>query len=59
MGAVLMLKGYSGCYASRALTDVESWYVQIERELLAIVWSCHKIDQYKYGGEIVHVESDH
>ena len=47
------------CYSSSTLTDVESRYVQIERELLAIVWSCHKFDQYKYGGDIVHVESDH
>ena len=59
LGAVLLQKGQPVCYASRALTDVESRYAQIEKELLAIVWSCHKFDQYIYGREIVHVESDH
>ena len=59
LGAVLLQKGQPVCYASRALTDVESRYAQIEKELLAIVWSCHKFDQYIYGRDIVHVESDH
>ena len=34
-------------------------YAQIEKELLANVWSCHKFDQYIYGRDIVHVESDY
>ena len=59
LGAVLMQKGQPVCYASRALTDTETRYAQIEKELLAIVWSCHKFDQYIYGRDIVHVESDH
>lgn len=59
LGAVLMLKGQPVCYTSRALTDVENRYDQSEKELLAIVWSCHKLDQYIYDREIVHVESDH
>ena len=59
LGAVLMQKGQPVCYASRALTDTETRYAQIEKELLAIVWSCHKFGQYIYGRDIVHVESDH
>ena len=59
LGAFLMQKGQPVCYASRALTDVETRYAQIEKELLAILWSCHKFDQYIYGQDIVHVESDH
>ena len=59
LGAVLLQKGQPVCYASRALAYIESRYAQIEKELLAIVWSCHKFDQYIYGREIVHVESDH
>ena len=59
LGAVLMQKGQPVCYASRALTDTETRYAQIEKELLAIVWSCHKFDQYIYGRDIVNVESAH
>lgn len=59
MGAVLMQNGQPVCYASRALTDTERRYAQIEKELLAIVWSCKKFDQYIYGRNIVHIESDH
>ena len=46
-------------YASRALTDTERRYAQIEKQLLAFVWSCKKFDQYIYGRDIVHIESDH
>ncbi len=46
-------------YASRALTDTETRYAQIEKELLAIVWATNKFDQYILGRDIVHIESDH
>ena len=59
VGVVLMQNGQPICYASRALTDTETRYAQIEKELLAIVWSCHKFDQYIYGRDVVHVDSDH
>ncbi|RLJ22758.1 hypothetical protein DJ031_00290, partial [bacterium endosymbiont of Escarpia laminata] len=59
LGAVLMQNGQPVSYASRALTDTETRYAQIEKELLAIVWSCDKFDQYIYGRDVVTIESDH
>ena len=46
-------------YASRALTDAETRYAQIEKELLAIVFACERFDVYIYGRDVVKVESDH
>jgi hypothetical protein len=48
-------------YASRVLTPVEIRYSQIEREALAIVWSCHKFHYfhlYLYGTQFS-VITDH
>ena len=45
-------------YASRALTPTETNYVQIEKELLAIVFGVERFHQYTYGRK-VDVESDH
>ena len=59
LGAVLMQKGQPIAFASRALTDTETRYAQIEKELLAIVWSTDKFNQYILGREVVHIESDH
>ena len=59
LGAVLLQDGQPVCYASRALSDTESWYAQIEKELLAITWACDKFDQYLYGRDKVTVETDH
>ena len=59
MGAVLMQNGQPITYASRALTNMETSYAQIEKELLAIVWSTNKFDQYILGREVVHIESNH
>ena len=58
LGAVLLQEGRPVCYASRALTTTEENYAQIEKELLAIVFSCEKFDQYVYGRHIT-VHSDH
>jgi hypothetical protein len=47
-------------YASRALTETETRYAQIEKELLAIVWAPNKFDQYILGREmpIIHIHYD-
>lgn len=37
------------CYASRALTDVETRYMQTEKEALAIVWACERLHHYLFG----------
>ena len=37
------------CYVSRALTDVETRYMQAEKEALAIVWACERLHHYLFG----------
>lgn len=58
IGAVLLQDGQPVAYGSRALTDCQQRYAQIEKELLAIVYGCEKFHQYVYGKEI-QVESHH
>ena len=59
LGEGLLQDGLRLVYASRALTATERNYTQIEKELLAIVFACEKFDQYMYGREKMHVQSDH
>ena len=54
-----MQNGQPVAYASRALTPSETRYAQIEKELLAIVFSCDRFEAYVYGRELVNIESDH
>uniref|UniRef100_A0A3P9J671 ribonuclease H n=1 Tax=Oryzias latipes TaxID=8090 RepID=A0A3P9J671_ORYLA len=49
LGAVLLQEGQPVAYGSRALTDCQKRYAQIEKELLAIVFGCEKFHQYLYG----------
>ena len=58
LGAVLAQKSQNAnssgevhivAYASRALTDVETWYSQTEKEGLAIIWGCERFHLYLYG----------
>ena len=58
LGAVLLQEGQPICYASRALTYTEKRYAQIEKELLGMLWSCDKFDQYIYGRDIVTIGCD-
>ena len=58
LGAVLLQSDRPVAYASRALTDPETRYAQIEKELLAIVFSVEKFHQYTFGRP-VKVQSDH
>ena len=45
-------------YASRSMSKAERNYATIEKELLAIVWSCERFHAYIYGYAII-IESDH
>ena len=58
LGAALLQKNQPVAYASRALTGAEMNYVQIEKELLAVVFGMEKFHQYVYG-QTVTVHSDH
>lgn len=58
LGALLLQEGKPVAYASRALSDAETRYAQIEKELLAVVFAFSKFHQYVYGKDVV-VESDH
>ena len=58
LGAVITQNGQPVAFASRALTEVETRYAQIEKELLAVVFGLETFHQYTYG-RLVTVESDH
>ena len=58
IGTVLLQNGQPVAYASKALTDIEQRYSQIEKELLAIVYAASHFEQYIYGKE-TKIETDH
>ena len=58
LGAALLQEGRPLAYASRALSDTETRYATIEKEMLAIVFALEKWHQYTYGRHIT-VYSDH
>ena len=58
LGACILQDGKPIAFASKSLTDTEMRYMNIERELLAIVFGCEKFHTYLYGRSFV-VESDH
>ncbi|XP_064637067.1 uncharacterized protein K02A2.6-like [Lineus longissimus] len=58
LGAALLQYGKPIAYASRALTDCETRYATIEKEMLAVIFALEKWYQYTYGRKIT-VNSDH
>jgi len=58
LGGVLLQDRRPVAYASRSLTDAESRYAQIEKELLAVQFSLERFNQYTYGKRVT-IESDH
>ena len=46
-------------YASRALTNTEQKYAQIEKEMLAVVFGCLRFHKLIYGKSDVVIQSDH
>jgi hypothetical protein len=53
-----ILQNGQPAYTSRALTDTETRYAQIEKELLAVVFGLQKFHQYTYGRKVT-VHTDH
>ena len=49
ISAILIQEGRPVVYASRALTPVEQRYSQLEREALAVIWSCEHLNIYLQG----------
>ena len=45
-------------YASRAMSETEQRYSQIEKEALALVWACERFSDYVVG-KSVELETDH
>ena len=58
LGACLLQDDQPIAYASKSLTDTETRYANIERELLAIVFACQRFNTYVLGRPFT-VESDH
>ena len=59
LGAVLLQNGQPVAYVSRALTQTECRYAQIEKECLAIVYAAERFDHFIFGRDNVTVQSDH
>ena len=58
IGAALLQGGKPVSFASKSLTDTESRYANIEREMLAVVYGCERFHTFLFGQQFV-VESDH
>ena len=58
LGTCLLQEGKAIAYASRSLTDTETRYANIERELPAMVFACQRFNTYVLGRPFT-VESDH
>ena len=58
LGAVLIQNGRPVAYTSRSLSDVESRYAQIEKEMLSILHAATKFHRYILGKHTI-VYNDH
>ncbi|XP_048583419.1 uncharacterized protein K02A2.6-like [Nematostella vectensis] len=58
VGAVLLQGGQPVCYASKALTETEQNYSNIEREALGVVWELERFHYFIYGKQCT-VNTDH
>jgi len=59
LGAVLMQDGRVIEYASRAMTEIEQRYANIEKELLSIVFALERFHTYVYARQGLTVQTDH
>ena len=58
LGAVCLREGSPVAYDYRVMSDVESRYAQIEKELLASLFAGTKFHDFTYGNKVV-IETDH
>lgn len=58
LGAALLQDQKPVVYANHALTETETRYAQIEKEMLAIVYALEKFNQFTYGRHVT-IYSDH
>ncbi|XP_045459304.1 uncharacterized protein K02A2.6-like [Melitaea cinxia] len=58
LGAVLLQNRLPVAYASKALSECQQRYAQIEKELLAILFGCERFHQFIFGRHIT-IETDH
>ena len=58
LGAALLQNGKPIAFASKALTETECRYANIEREMLAAVFGAERFHTYIYGWSFT-IESDH
>ena len=58
LGAALLQNGKPVAFASKALTETERRYANIEREMLAAVFGAERFHTYIYGQSFT-IESDH
>jgi hypothetical protein len=58
LGAVLLQHGRPVLYAARSLTDAETRYSTIEKELLAVTFALRRCHFYTYG-RVVKILTDH
>lgn len=59
LGTCIKQKNKIIAYASRSLTETQQSYAQIEKEMLAVVFSCEKFHQYLFANENITIETDH
>lgn len=53
LGMALMQNGQPIAYASRALTQSESCYAQIKKEMLSIIFTMEKFNDYSSGRKMM------
>lgn len=58
LGCTLLQDRRPVCFASRSLTDAETRYAQVEKEMLVVVFACQKFYSYIYGRNI-EIITDH
>lgn len=59
LGAVILQEGLPVAYASSTLSECQTRWAQIEKEMLAIWFACQKFNSYLYGQDDITVETDH